>query len=1205
MMLTRFVGSLKANRPCLTCMGVSRRYLSIILISILFVSTWSTQIVDLSVGNESYDSQTNTEQTWNQQNQPIWDSGWTPQLWQPQPTGALWEVDFSPNGEMIAAVDISTNHLTVWNTTDGRTIFYAEHANSLVDVMWLDNSHVLAADGTTHWYSYQITDDGGNWPMNSTTMRTGSWTDDLSGSRAGWLWGIDTTPDRSRIVFCGDIDDPNIGGEIVVADTAYFINGSSSNSAHVYSTSWGTDCAIANNGTFVASLNRIYDSSISGYRDTVTGWEVLGNTLAQTWNRNVAGGESMAWAVDFNPNGQTYTIAYNRPTEGVVTDYFHTDGTVNWYTTLFQNVSSLRWTPDATIVNVGLHSPGRILTLDHAGAILSDYGWHSTIYGGKSYPSDVTSIAVNDQSTQVASAGKDGSIEIYNIDMNTLQLNIYRRLSANLLREITIHPLEPFVAFAESSGTATVRDTSTGQIMMQCFHPDFGQPIGVLPFAKSIIMHDFQTIVGFSDGVIVACGSDGKKMWDWRIDNYHPIEVFGRIAIHPVESYLAISWTQNQSLTGVAGKVSILDINQMVEVKTWDYLTEYWAMKFSFDGAWLASTAQDGSVRFWQTDDPMASLWNDDGVHYSHGNYTGALFWHPALNIVMTAGWDSNAIIWDADLGQQMLQFQFTDQAFGATFIGGSFLVVASGDAGTSQSGQVEFYDGLNMTQIGAWSLNGIPRGLAMPSTNIIIVANHTNSWWVLIPDGDGDGIVDSEDHFPNNPLQWVDTDGDGFGDNNAPGAGGDGCPTVWGTSSLDRGGCPDTDGDQWSDPDEFWPACVLGAGFGDAWISNPEQWCDTDGDGYGDEYLYIVDENTGLRMNESGDAFPDDATQWRDQDGDNTGDNYTYTLDSEYMRINEMGDAFPEDPLQNQDTDGDGWGNYYTYNTGMDGLRDEIGDAFFLDSLAWSDLDGDGCPTDSATGLTIDNHPEDPTRCDEELDFDLPGQLHILGVGSDTEWTIYVDWKTISESTDRIKMYGASWNSTQGLGGMSADLEPPGAMPWREWHTFSGQIQAVEFTHNRQDDNDRLTLRFIAWSNDEQMLEVWHNFTYEFEVETPPVEPPIDHNVPDDNSEQNITETDEESSGSSIEWMMLAIVVVILISVTVFVVITTRSKKRGSSIDVAFDDAPPASGALSVGSIYPPCSECGGPAHETIHNGDRWTWCPSCRKWLSYLGKV
>ena len=136
-------------------------------------------------------------------------------------------------------------------------------------------------------------------------------------------------------------------------------------------------------------------------------------------------------------------------------------------------------------------------------------------------------------------------------------------------------------------------------------------------------------------------------------------------------------------------------------------------------------------------------------------------------------------------------------------------------------------------------------------------------------------------------------------------------------------------------------------------------------------------------------------------------------------------------------------------------------------------------------------------------------------------------------------------------------------------------------------------------------MIEVWHNFTYEFEAEEPPVEPPIDHNVPDDNSEQNTTESDEDSSDSSTGWMMLAIVVVILISATAFVIITTRSKKRESSIDAAFDGTPPTSGTLSVGSIYPPCTECGGAAHETIHNGDRWTWCPSCRKWLSYLGKV
>ena len=146
------------------------------------------------------------------------------------------------------------------------------------------------------------------------------------------------------------------------------------------------------------------------------------------------------------------------------------------------------------------------------------------------------------------------------------------------------------------------------------------------------------------------------------------------------------------------------------------------------------------------------------------------------------------------------VEFQFTDEGFGAGFIAGSFLVVASGDASDSSDGQLEFFDGL-ADQLGEWALPGIPRGFTFDHSGGIIVANHTGSWWVLIPDTDGDGVIDEEDAFPNNSLQWSDFDGDGFGDNNAPGAGGDGCPDTWGTSSIDRGGCPDSDGDEWSIP--------------------------------------------------------------------------------------------------------------------------------------------------------------------------------------------------------------------------------------------------------------------------------------------------------------------------------------------------------------------------------------------------------------------
>ncbi len=1126
----------------------------------------------------------------------------------------LWEVDFSPDGLMIAAVDISTNLLTVWNSSDGRVIFHAPHANSLVDVIWLDNSHVLAADSGARWYSFEVIDDGGPWPMNTTSSRTGLWTADLTGNYDGSLWGIDITHDRSRMTFCGAINNPNIGGEVVVANTQFFIDGSPPASSHVYTNDWGADCAISHNGTFVAALNRVMEPTNGMYHDTVTGWSVQGASLTQTWTRNVAGGEAMAWAIDFSPQGQTYTVGYNRPTEGVVTDFFHESGAINWYSPVPQNISSVRWSPGGNGLAVGLHNPGRLLMIDSAGGILADYGWHGIVSNNKPYPSDITAIAIDDQGLQYATSGKDGAIEIHLVDAD-LHLKIHRRFSPDYLREIDLHPEDPFVAFAESNGVATVRDYRNGGITRQCFHPDFDQPIVDYPFAKSVVLYDQFIIAGFSDGAIVACGEDGKEVWNWRIDQHHPdIESFGRIDLHPTHNILAISWTQNYTTTGAAGKVSILDIDQMSEVAGWGYSTEYWTMEFSNDGAWLASTGQDGSVRLWQTDDPDPTLWVDQGIQYSHSNYTGVATWHKEIHALMTVGWDGQAIVWDADSSQQMLSFQFTDEGFGAGFVDGSFLIVASGDASNSAAGQLEFYDGLNMTQLATWELEGIPRGFVMDHSGGLIIANHTGSWWLIIPDSDGDGVVDDNDAFPQNPLQWIDTDGDGFGDNNAAGAGGDGCPNTWGTSTIDRGGCPDSDGDQWSDADADWPECVLGAGYGDAWPADPFQWCDTDGDDFGDEYSFNIDSSTGLRTNESGDALPNNPAQWRDQDADGIGDNYSYTLGTDGYRTNQQGDAFPTNPQQHQDTDGDGWGDMYIWIEDMNGLRIEEGDAFPLDPLAWSDLDGDGCPTASDTGLTIDNHPEDATRCDEELDFDLPAQLNLDVVGSEASWTISVDWKSTIESTDFVSIYGLSWNSTEGMEHLLLNIEPPGAIAWWTENDPNSDPRHDMFDRARGTGHDRLTLRLITTSDDGQTLEYWVNATYTIETEEPEPEPepepmcvegeqrPAGDGCNDCvcvDGQWACTEMSCSTTGDELPSEGLSMVVwsVIIIGLLAVLVIGALLMRRSSEIE----DSTPTPTPLGT---HAPCTTCGGPAHETVNNGNRWTWCPTCRQWLTYLGK-
>ncbi|MCH6259213.1 polysaccharide lyase [Puniceicoccaceae bacterium K14] len=74
-------------------------------------------------------------------------------------------------------------------------------------------------------------------------------------------------------------------------------------------------------------------------------------------------------------------------------------------------------------------------------------------------------------------------------------------------------------------------------------------------------------------------------------------------------------------------------------------------------------------------------------------------------------------------------------------------------------------------------------------------------------PDSDSDGYVDSKDAFPSDPMEWVDTDEDGTGDN------------------ADT----DDDNDGYSDLDDLFPL-------------DSSEWADTDADGLGDNSEVVGD---------------------------------------------------------------------------------------------------------------------------------------------------------------------------------------------------------------------------------------------------------------------------------------------------------------------------------------------------------------------------
>ncbi|MEC9090169.1 MAG: hypothetical protein VYC11_02250, partial [Candidatus Thermoplasmatota archaeon] len=78
----------------------------------------------------------------------------------------------------------------------------------------------------------------------------------------------------------------------------------------------------------------------------------------------------------------------------------------------------------------------------------------------------------------------------------------------------------------------------------------------------------------------------------------------------------------------------------------------------------------------------------------------------------------------------------------------------------------------------------------------------------------------------------------------------------------------------------------------------------------------------------------------------------------------------------------------------------------------------------------------------------------------------------------------------------------------------------------------------------------------------------------------------------SMVAWSTIIIAFITMLLVGVLVI-----RRFGSKVTDDFSNG--------LTSNHAPCTTCGGPAHEAVNNGNKWTWCPTCRKWLNYIGKA
>ncbi len=214
--------------------------------------------------------------------------------------------------------------------------------------------------------------------------------------------------------------------------------------------------------------------------------------------------------------------------------------------------------------------------------------------------------------------------------------------------------------------------------------------------------------------------------------------------------------------------------------------------------------------------------------------------------------------------------------------------------------------------------------------------------------DSDIDGVGDNADAFPDDPSETKDSDNDGVGDNS------DVFPNdINETLDGDDDGIGDNadpfpeDGTQWADDDND--------GLGDNPAgSNPDdcpginggsqhdrQGCvDSDGDGWSD-----ADESWPVSPNGSADTFPSDRTQWADSDNDGYGDD----------PVGYRGDACPTQPGESR----------YALVPVVSNITGAITD--------WIKIDQFGCPDGDADGYADhgDHLPEDEG---EYLDMDGDG---------------------------------------------------------------------------------------------------------------------------------------------------------------------------------------------------------------------------------------
>jgi WD40 repeat protein/serine/threonine protein kinase len=250
----------------------------------------------------------------------------------------------------------------------------------------------------------------------------------------------------------------------------------------------------------------------------------------------------------------------------------------------------------------------------------------------------VTCVAYSPDGRRVAAGRRNGVVDVWDVATGRLQIAVGNH--TEIVRDLAFSPDSQFLASAGEDGGVRVISLATGQLIHT-----FPTPT---PFLRKITYSPDGRYLAASDTLGTVQVWDARTRKILHVLPRQRYAVMG-LAFDPDSKRLAVG--------DLDGKVTVneLGLAGFREVLTFPTHTNLRSLAWSPRGEWLATVADDKTVRLWDAAAGLAVR-----TFWGHGGSVFTVAFRPDGRCLASASYDKSVKLWDPSTGQELLTLHGT-----------------------------------------------------------------------------------------------------------------------------------------------------------------------------------------------------------------------------------------------------------------------------------------------------------------------------------------------------------------------------------------------------------------------------------------------------------------------------------------------------------------------------------------------------------------